>query len=150
GYLLGCVMEGMLPELNRLQIEVLRELGCEVVLPRGQGCCGALAAHEGERPVAQALAGRLLAAFEGAGELDAIVASAAGCGSTMKDYAHLLLDHPGVRGFAGKVRDFSEVAAPRARARPPRSKVPLRIAYQEACHLGHAQKVINPPRELLR
>lgn len=150
GYLLGCVMEGMLPDLNRLQIEILRELGCEVVVPRGQGCCGALGAHEGERAMAQALGNRLVAAFAGCGELDAVVASAAGCGSTMKDYAHLLLENPGARAFAAKVRDFTEVAAPLAADRPPTHQVRLTLAYQEACHLGHAQRVTQPPRALLR
>jgi glycolate oxidase iron-sulfur subunit len=150
GYLLGCVMEGMLPAINRMQVEILRELGCEVVIPAAQGCCGALGAHEGERALAQSLGNRLVAAFAGVGELDAVIASAAGCGSTMKDYAHLLLENPGARAFAAKVRDFTEVAAPLAAQRPPTRRLELKLAYQEACHLGHAQRVTSPPRALLR
>jgi glycolate oxidase iron-sulfur subunit len=91
-----------------------------------------------------------VASFAGAGELDAIVASAAGCGSTMKDYQHLLLENPGARAFAAKVRDFTEVAAGLAVDRPPTRTVSLKLAYQEACHLGHAQRVNQPPRALLR
>ena len=145
GLLTGCVMEGFLPELNRLQAEILRELGCEVVVPRGQGCCGALALHAGKRELFAELGRGLVRVFAETG-VDAIVASAAGCGSAMKDYGHLL----GKAGFAELVRDFSELAAELARERPPTRPVRLRVAYQEACHLSHGQKVTGAPRALLR
>ena len=148
GFMIGCVMEGMLPDLNRLYISLLRELGCEVVVPEGQGCCGAFAMHEGERELAVRQATALMGTFERAG-VDLVVANAAGCGSAMKDYGRLI---PGGKGeaFAGKVKDFTEVAAALAAKRPPTREVRLRVAYQEACHLGQAQRITLEPRALLR
>jgi len=148
GFTLGCVMEGFFPDLNRLMIEILRELGAEVVVPRRQSCCGALALHEGERALAGKLARRMIRSFAGL-ELDAIVANAAGCGATLKDYGRILPDDPAAAAFAARVRDFSEVAASLLPGRPPVREVKLRVAYQEACHLGHAQKIHAEPRALL-
>ncbi|MEK7475593.1 MAG: heterodisulfide reductase-related iron-sulfur binding cluster [Candidatus Coatesbacteria bacterium] len=149
GFILGCVMEGFFPDLNRLMIEILRELGAEVVVPRAQTCCGALAVHEGERDLAERLARRMIRTFAGHA-LDTIVANAGGCGATLKDYGRLLPDDPAAAGFAAKVRDFSEVAAALLPGRPPTHEVKLTVAYQSACHLGHAQKIHAEPRALLR
>lgn len=149
GFVLGCVMEGFFPDLNRLMIAILRELGCEVLVPRGQGCCGALAVHEGERALAERLARAMVRSFPGR-DLDAIVANAAGCGATLKDYGRILPGDPAAAAFAAKVRDFSEVAAALLPDRPPGREVRLRVAYQEACHLGHAQKIHAEPRALLK
>lgn len=147
GFVPGCVMEGMLPDLNRLLVEVLREVGCEVVVPRGQGCCGALARHEGEVERAARQADRLVRAFAGV-DVECIVASAAGCGSTMRGYG----GEPGdaTEEFARRVRDFTEVVAEMIEARPPRNEVRMRVAYQEACHLSHGQRITAQPRRLLR
>ena len=149
GYLLGCVMKGMIPRINRLQIEILRELGCDVVLPKRAGCCGSLALHEGERATAEYLGRNSIAAFTNA-HVDVVIASAAGCGSTMKDWGKLLPSTPGAVELAAKVRDFTEVAAELAKDRPPRIAINRVVAYQEACHLGHAQKVKDQPRNLLK
>jgi glycolate oxidase iron-sulfur subunit len=131
---------------------VLSAEGCEVVVPQAQGCCGALAEHAGEEHDAMAAARRLIDAFEGA-DVDAIVVNAAGCGSAMKRYGHLLRSDPAyaprAQAFAGKCRDISEVLAD-LEPRAPRGVVPLRIAYHDACHLQHAQGVRIQPRRLLQ
>ncbi len=149
GYLLGCVMEGMVPRINRIQIELLRELGCDVVLPKRAGCCGSLALHEGERAMAEYLGKDSVRAFANA-HVDVVIASAAGCGSTMKDWGHLLKGTPEATEIAAKVRDFTEVAYELSKLNPPKVTVHKVVAYQEACHLGHAQKVKDQPRALLR
>jgi len=146
-FMTGCVMEGFLPELNRLYVRILRELGCDVIVPRRQGCCGALAIHEGERADAIRLARALIRDLGGI-PADWIVANSAGCGSAMKDYGRLLGSEGA--GFAARVRDFTEVAAPLVRERPPVREVRIRAAYQHACHLGHAQRIQTEPRDLLR
>lgn len=149
GYLLGCVMEGMVPRINRLQIEILRHLGCEVVCPKRAGCCGSLALHEGEKSQAEYLGRDAVGKFEHA-HVDVVVASAAGCGSTMKDWGKLLPGTPGAQEIAAKVRDFTEVVAELIKDRPPKIVVDRVVAYQEACHLGHAQKVKDQPRAILK
>ena len=126
--------------------------GCEVVVPQAQECCGALAEHAGEEADAMAAARRLIDAFERA-DVDTIVVNAAGCGSAMKRYGHLLRNDAGyaerARAFAAKCRDISEVLA-ELEPRAPRGAVPLRAAYHDACHLQHAQGVRAQPRRLLQ
>ena len=148
----GCVARVTFSELNRATIRVLQANGCEVVVPAGQVCCGALAAHAGEREVARKLARANLSAF-GAGDFDAIVTNAAGCGSTLKEYAHLFsagdLAHEHVAGFVGKVRDVTEFLAELELVAPMRT-LTLRVTYQDSCHLAHGQRIREAPRKLIR
>jgi glycolate oxidase iron-sulfur subunit len=152
GFFAGCVAQVTFSELNRATIRVLQANGCEVVVPESQVCCGALAAHAGIRDVARNLAHANIAAFAN-GEFDAIVTNAAGCGSALKEYAHLFGGDDGDREraqqFAAKVRDVSEFLAELGLS-APLQPVPLRITYQDSCHLAHGQKISEAPRTLIR
>ena len=148
----GCIAQVAFAELNRATLRVLQKNGCEVVVPAGQLCCGALHVHAGLRGLARQLAGANLDAFLG-DKFDAIVTNAAGCGSTLKEYGQLLSDDSlhGARAdeFQRKVRDVSEFLAELG-LRKPEKPIPLRITYQDSCHLVHGQKIRSAPRELLR
>ncbi|KIX84344.1 glycolate oxidase subunit GlcF [Thermus filiformis] len=150
GLLLGCAQRVLRPSINRATIRVLQENGVEVVLPEGQGCCGALNLHAGDKEGARALARNTLRAFR---EVDAVVSNAAGCGSGMKEYPLLFLgeaEEEEARAFAAKVKDLSVLLDELGFLPPPPPPRPLRVAYHDACHLLHAQKVKDPPRRLLR
>jgi len=149
--LLGCVQREFFGDVNAATIRVLNAEGCEVVAPASQGCCGALSLHSGEADQAVRLARGMVETMEQL-DVDAIVVNAAGCGSTMKDYAAVLHDDPHWRdraaAVAAKVRDVTELLAdlgPQA----PRHPLPITIAYHDACHLAHAQGVRRQPRDLL-
>jgi glycolate oxidase iron-sulfur subunit len=148
----GCVAQVTFSELNRATIRVLQANGCDVVVPEAQVCCGALAAHAGVRDAARELARANIAAFAD-GNFDAIVTNAAGCGSTLKEYAELLGTENGdqerARKFAAKVRDASEFLSEMGLSAPMRT-VELRVTYQDSCHLAHGQKIREAPRELIR
>jgi glycolate oxidase iron-sulfur subunit len=151
GLLTGCVQRAFFGDVNRATARVLAAEGCEVIAPRQQGCCGALALHAGEDTDARQFARALIAAFERT-TVDVVAVNAAGCGSAMKEYGHLLADDPTwadrARAFSAKVRDVTEVLAslePRAVRHP----LPARVAYHDACHLAHAQGVRREPRQLL-
>jgi glycolate dehydrogenase iron-sulfur subunit len=152
GVMLGCVQRVFFPEVNDATIRVLAALGCEVVVPPEQGCCGALMAHAGGEAKAMDAARRLIEVFERAG-VDRIAINSAGCGSNMKDYAHLLRDDPAyaprARAFAAKCRDISELIAELGFERPL-NPLPLKAAYHDACHLQHAQGIRSQPRQLLQ
>jgi glycolate oxidase iron-sulfur subunit len=150
GLLLGCVQRTFFPNVNDATVRVLAAEGCEVVVP-AQGCCGALMMHAGLEDDAIAMAKRLVDAFEGI-DVDTIVINAAGCGSTLKTYGHLLRDEPDyaerATALAAKCKDVSEVLAelsPRATRHP----LSLTVAYHDACHLEHAQGVTAAPRDVL-
>jgi glycolate oxidase iron-sulfur subunit len=151
----GCIAQVTFTRLNQATIRVLTANGCEVAVPGGQLCCGALAAHAGVRDSARALARKNLAAFERE-RFDAIVTNAAGCGSTLKEYDHLFLpeepEHQQAVTFRAKVRDVTEFLAGLGLSAPlhPLKPLALRVTYQDACHLLHGQKIRNAPRELLR
>jgi glycolate oxidase iron-sulfur subunit len=182
GMLTGCVQSVFYPRVNAATARVLAAEGCDVVIPRGQGCCGALSLHSGRVAEATRFARRTIAVFEAAG-VDAIVVNSAGCGSAMKEYERLLgqlEEHGGPGGLDGgagpggadvspalagqvevaswavraaalssRVRDLAEFLAelgPVAARHP----LPVKAAYHDACHLGHAQRVTRAPRELLR
>jgi glycolate oxidase iron-sulfur subunit len=151
GLLLGCVQRELLPQVNAATARVLAAEGCEVVAPREQPCCGALTVHAGEEADALALARQTIDVFERA-EVDVIVTNAAGCGSNVKEYGHLLRDDPAyakrAQAFAGKCRDVSEVLA-ELPARAARKPLRVRVAFHDACHLQHAQGVRLQPRQLL-
>ncbi len=151
GLLLGCVQREFLSPVNAATARVLAAEGYEVVAPPDQPCCGALLTHAGEEAGAMALARRMIDTFERAG-VDVIVINAAGCGSAMKEYRRLLRDDPAyaarAEAFSAKCRDVTELlgeAAPRAERHP----LQLRVAYQDACHLQHAQGIRAEPRALL-
>jgi glycolate oxidase iron-sulfur subunit len=152
GLLLGCVQSVFFPEVNAATARVLAAEGCEVIIPRDQGCCGALMVHAGEEKAAMEYARRTIDAFERA-QVDAVVINAAGCGSSMKEYGYLLRDDPKyserAKTFSDKCRDISEVLA-RLEPRAPRHPIPLKVAYHDACHLQHAQGVRTQPRAVLR
>jgi glycolate oxidase iron-sulfur subunit len=169
--LTGCVQQVFFPEVNAATARVLAAEGCDVIIPAGQGCCGALSLHSGRVSEAAGFARRTIAAFEQAG-VDAIVVNSAGCGSAMKEYGALLAAPPAAghdgtgqddamagwaaraAAFSGRVRDLSEFLAelygqsggPQAE----RHELPVRVAYHDACHLAHAQRIRQQPRELLQ
>jgi len=186
GMLTGCVQQVFFPEVNTATARVLAAEGCDVIIPGGQGCCGALSLHSGRAAEAARFARRTIAMFEQAG-VDAVVVNSAGCGSAMKEYGALLAAPPdrepdgagrdgtgrdgtgrdgtGPEGagagwaaraaaFSGKVRDLSEFLAelygqsggPQAE----RHELPVRVAYHDACHLAHAQRIRQQPRDLLQ
>jgi glycolate oxidase iron-sulfur subunit len=126
--------------------------GCEVVVPAGQTCCGALAAHAGVRDTARTLAHKNLDIFL-RDDFDAVVTNAAGCGSTLKEYDQLFAegveDHAKAHAFRKKMRDATEFLADLGLSAPLGS-LPLRVTYQDSCHLLHGQKIREAPRKLMR
>lgn len=151
GLLLGCVQREFFPQVNAATARVLAAEGCEVVAPKQQPCCGALMIHAGEEEGALALARKTIDVFERV-NVDTIVTNAAGCGSNVKEYGHLLRDDSNyaerAKTFAAKCKDITEVLTelpPRAARNPLR----LRVAFHDSCHLQHAQGVRSQPRELL-
>jgi glycolate oxidase iron-sulfur subunit len=151
--LTGCIMSTAFAEVHEATIRVLQKNGCEVLLPPDQGCCGALHSHGGDLEGARELARRNIAAFEALG-VDAIIVNAAGCGSTMKEYHHLLHDdpqwHERARRFVAKVKDVHEFLAAIDFNRAGLGRLPVQVTYQEPCHLAHAQRISAPPRMLLK
>ena len=150
--LTGCVQDALFPEVNAATARVLAAEGCDVVIPRGQGCCGALSQHMGREEEAITFARALIERFEAA-KVDHVVVNAAGCGSAMKEYAHLLRDDPDyaqrAQAFVERTRDVSELLVELGPV-APRHPLDVTIAYHDACHLGHAQGIRSQPRELLR
>ncbi|MGZ4483453.1 MAG: (Fe-S)-binding protein [Nocardioidaceae bacterium] len=151
GLLTGCVQGAFFPGVNAATARVLQAEGCDVVVPRTQGCCGALSVHNGREAEAQGYARALVDTFEAAA-VDYVVVNAAGCGSSMKEYAALLADDPRyaarAEAFAGKVRDVSEILTELGTV-ARRHPLEISVAYHDACHLGHAQGVRAQPRRLL-
>jgi len=146
---LGCVSDAMFPETNAATARVLQANGCEVVIPPGQNCCGAIHYHSGVEGPALDFARRNIAAFD-VDKFDAVIVNAAGCGAMLKDYAHLLPpgDEAAARRFVAKVRDISEFLAEIGPIAPKHS-LPIRVTYHDPCHLCHAQQVRAEPRQLL-
>jgi glycolate oxidase iron-sulfur subunit len=160
--LTGCVQQVFFPRVNAATARVLAAEGCDVIVPPGQGCCGALSLHAGRPAEAARFARRTIAEFERAG-VDAIVVNSAGCGSAMKEYgaffAHAADGGPGplagqAAAFSGRVRDFSEYLAELYRdhggPRAVRHELKAITAYHDACHLAYAQGIRLQPRDLLR
>ncbi|HZB75690.1 MAG TPA: heterodisulfide reductase-related iron-sulfur binding cluster [Solirubrobacteraceae bacterium] len=145
----GCVQRVFFGDVNAATVRVLAAEGFEVHAPRAPRCCGALQLHAGVEDEAVELAKATISVYE---DFDHVAVNVAGCGSGMKDYAHLLADDPAWAGrakaFAAKVRDVSELLA-EFEPRAPRHALPMRVAYHDACHLAHAQKVRIQPRALL-
>ena len=155
GMLLGCVQRVFLPEVNNATVRVLTANGCEVVVPKLQGCCGALSHHQGQESQTLELAKQTIDAFAEL-KLDAVLVNASGCGHTLKEYGHILKDDPNyaerAKLFSQKVKDVQEFldhVGLTAKLSPLQDQ-PLAIAYQDACHMLHGQKISLEPRRLLR
>jgi len=150
-FLGGCIANISFARLNEATIRVLRKNGCEVSIPAGQTCCGALHVHSGLREEARKLARRNVDALL-AENFDAIITNAGGCGSTLKEYGELLehdAEYAGkAREFAGLVRDVNEFLASIELSRNMRA-APVKVTYQDSCHLAHGQKIRTAPRTLL-
>ena len=149
-FLQGCVQRAFFGDVNEATARSLAAEGFEVHAPRSPRCCGALQLHAGEDGPARELARATIAAFE---HHDLVVVNAAGCGSAMRDYPHLLRDDPvwaeRAERFSVKVRDATELLG-ELEPQAPRAELPMRLAYHDACHLAHAQGVREQPRRLLR
>jgi glycolate oxidase iron-sulfur subunit len=149
--LTGCVQSVVFGAHNRATARVLAKNGCDVVVPEGQGCCGALNAHGGDHARALAMARSTIDAFEAAG-VEAVIVNTSGCGAHMKAYGHLLADDPAyaarAKRFAASVKDLAEFLA-REPLRGPLAPVPLTCTYHDPCHVVHGQKIKSEPRQLL-
>jgi glycolate oxidase iron-sulfur subunit len=152
GLLTGCVQAAFFSHVTAATARVLALEGCDVVVPAGQGCCGALAHHTGRTAQAVRQARRTVATFIRAG-VDLVVTDVAGCGSVLKEYGRLLADDRRWAGpaaaLAAKVRDVTEVLVELGEPRAPRHRLDLTVAYHDACHLSHGQGVRAQPRALL-
>ena len=147
----GCVMHILFPNVHDASVRMLQRAGLSVVIPRAQGCCGAIAIHAGDMEFGRNLARTTIEAFERSGA-DVYVVNAAGCGSTLKAYGDLFAEVPAwtqrAQNFAARVRDITEVLD--AMPLPaPTQRIDALVTYQEACHLVHAQRVSAAPRRLL-
>lgn len=155
-FLSGCIANVAFARLNEATVRVLQRNGCEVVVPEGQGCCGALHVHSGLREDARKLARKNIDAINVdavmGGAFDAILTNAAGCGSTLKEYGELLEDdreyaHK-ARVFAGKMKDVTEFLA-EIELNPRMGRLEAVVTYQDSCHLAHGQRIRSAPRKLL-
>jgi glycolate oxidase iron-sulfur subunit len=148
----GCVQSVFMGQVNAATARVLAAEGCEVLVPPGQGCCGAMLMDLGQESEALDMARKFIDLFEPL-KVDTVVMNAAGCGATLKDYGYLLRDDPAYSAralaFSAKCKDVSEVLAelpPRAR----RSPMTMRVGFHDPCHLQHAQGLREQPRAALR
>jgi glycolate oxidase iron-sulfur subunit len=152
GFFAGCVMNRFQADVHHASSRVLQANGCDVWTPPQQVCCGALHMHAGERELARDLARRNIEVFEQQ-SADTIVNNAAGCGAQLKTYGELLAEDPvyaaRAHQFSTKVQDISELLAQEP-LRGPLGPIPKRVAYDDPCHLLHAQRVREQPRALLR
>ncbi len=152
GLVTGCVMNEIFGNINQATIRILQRNGCEVTVPASQGCCAALHCHAGIVDVAREMAKKNIIAFEEAA-VDAVITNAAGCGAKLKEYGLLLAGDPEFRqralNFSHKVKDISEfLTALPTMAKP--GELHVKVAYDDPCHLLHAQKVGTSPRLLLK
>jgi glycolate oxidase iron-sulfur subunit len=145
GFLRGCVMSELFAPINAASVRALARNGFEVVIPPGQGCCGALQAHAGDADFAARLARRNARAFASAG-VDAVISNSAGCGAALRDAEHWLPDEGAE--LAAKARDVCEWLDAEG-LRAPLGPVPARVCYDDPCHLVHGQRVEAAPRRLL-
>ena len=149
----GCVMPALFGATNEATVKVLRHNGCEVVVPKAQGCCGALLLHNGNKPDSLALARHTIECLQRIPNIDALIINAAGCGAMMKEYGELFKDEPAYREkavqVAAKVKDVSEFLGDIPLIFPSRA-VKKKVTYHDACHLAHGQNIRSQPRALLR
>ena len=155
GMILGCIQRLFLSEVNLATIRVLTANGCEVFIPKGQGCCAALPHHQGQVEQAQDLARQMIDSFADV-ELDAVIINASGCGHTLKEYGQILKDDQTycdrAQAFAHQVKDVQEFLDEVGLTTPlsPLQSKPLAVVYQDACHMLHGQKIQAQPRHLLQ
>ncbi|MDF5728324.1 MAG: (Fe-S)-binding protein [Rhizonema sp. PD38] len=155
GVILGCVQRLFFSPVNEATVRVLTANGCEVVIPKTQGCCAALPEHQGQTEQAKALARQMIDSFADT-DVDVVIINAAGCGHTLKEYGHILEDdleyREKAKAFASKVKDAQEFLANVGLITKllPIADKPLTLVYQDACHLLHGQKISVQPRQLLR
>jgi glycolate oxidase iron-sulfur subunit len=154
--LVGCAQQALDGAINAATMRLLTRHGCEVVIASGAGCCGSLALHMGREVDAQASAAANVQAWSrelAAGGLDSIVVNASGCGTTVKDYGHLLKCRPAwaesARRVASLARDVSEVLDDIGLSTPMNTRA-YRVAYHDPCSMLHGQRVTRQPRDLLR
>jgi len=152
GLFLGCVADGMFRQVHWATARVLQENGCDVIIPQSQACCGAIHYHSGASEPAVELMKENSAAFD-TSKLDAIVVNVAGCGSMLKDYSHIAEEIAVDKGievasFVSKGRDISEFLIELGVIKPT-GNISAVVAYQDACHLQHAQQIRQQPRDLL-
>ncbi|MDE2572894.1 MAG: 4Fe-4S ferredoxin, partial [bacterium] len=147
----GCIMATAFAEIDEASVRVLQRAGCEVLAPSAQGCCGAITVHAGDMDAGRTLAKRNIAAFEGSGA-DYYIINAAGCGSTLKEYGHLFHEEPAwherAQAFASKVRDITEFLD-EIGIDEHLGRIETTVTYQEPCHLAHAQRITQAPRNLV-
>ncbi|MFO5529485.1 MAG: (Fe-S)-binding protein [Cuspidothrix sp.] len=155
GVILGCVQRLFFSGVNEATVRVLTANGCEVVIPKSQGCCAALPEHQGQTEQAKTLARQMIDSFADT-NVDFVIINAAGCGHTLKEYGHILEDDPEyaekAKIFASKVKDSQEFLANvglTAKLSPLTNKN-INLVYQDACHLLHGQKIGVQPRQLLK
>ncbi len=152
GFISGCIMDQVFRNINEATIRVLAANGCEVITPPQQQCCGALHVHAGEAKRGRQLARHNIDVFEPY-NCDFIIINSAGCGSNLKEYGHLLRDDPKyasrASAFSTKVKDVSEFLASIDWNREM-GELPYTVAYHDACHLAHGQKIKQQPRQLLK
>jgi glycolate oxidase iron-sulfur subunit len=155
GMILGCVQRLFLPQVNEATVRVLTANGCEVVIPKTQGCCAALTHHQGQELQTQELARQMIDTFADA-NVDVVIINASGCGHTLKEYGQILQDDPKyaekAKVFASKVKDVQEFldAVGLTAKLSPLQDQPLAVVYQDACHMLHGQKISLEPRRLLK
>lgn len=149
--LTGCVQSVFFSRTNEATVRVLAENGCDVLIPQNQGCCGALSVHSGRLSEGRDFARFLIKSFEGL-DADAIIVNSAGCGSTMKEYGEILKDDPVFAERARKIsagtKDVMEFLADIGLTGELR-ELKLKVTYQDACHLGNAQRIKEQPRKVM-
>jgi glycolate oxidase iron-sulfur subunit len=150
--LTGCVQSVFMADVHAATLRVLAAEGCEVLVPPGQGCCGALMMDLGQEPEGLKQARQLIDRLEPL-QVDAILVNAAGCGAKTKEYGYLLRDDPQYRerasAFSAKCKDVSELLA-ELKPVAPRHPIAWQVAYHDPCHLQHAQGLREQPRAALR
>jgi glycolate oxidase iron-sulfur subunit len=138
-FLVGCVMPILYPQSHEAAVRLLQLAGCEVWFPPGERCCGALLAHNGDLDGAARLRDANMSVY-GVGQFDALIVDSAGCGAHLKDF------YPELKG---RVKDLTEWLA-EVGLPPADRKLEVRVTYQDACHLAHAQRIRKQPRDLIR
>ncbi|NWF50270.1 MAG: (Fe-S)-binding protein [Ignavibacteriaceae bacterium] len=150
----GCLMNTMFADINLDTIDVLKKCGCKIITPKDQVCCGSLMGHNGDMKFALELARKNIDAFD-KHDYDFLISNSAGCGAFMKDYAHLLEDDPEyaekAKKFSSKIKDITEFLS---EEKPDLNLASLneniKVTYHDACHLVHAQKIANQPRNIIK
>lgn len=154
---LGCLMDVAFADINSDTLELLLQHGCEVIIPRGQGCCGSLHVHNGEQRKGRELAKKTIELFSRY-NYDFLISNSAGCGAFMKEYGHVFSEEGNggdselskkAEEFSAKVKDISEFLAETG-FRSENYEFEGKVTYHDACHLAHTQKITKQPREVLK